>query len=356
VSDREKHGLRGPAARVRTEHFECDQQTGEVSAQPRSANVFTFDREGRTTSRAYENPGGPTSTTNYTYNDRGDLARMSHDSSGEPAGDTTYDYDDAGRLLRTMTRYTSGGPERESSRFTYNLDGGKTEVRFGVSASEMAELVSAAKASLPNSTMEFGVDLPPATTTIHYDAKGNALEELEHDENHVLIRKTVHTYDDKGLLLETRQESGHKPPFSLPSNDPSRAPDEREALQRIIERVFRPGTRIEHTSYAYDDQGRKIEEASRHEPFTSTKSAFEYDPYGNVIAVSSVHDSRTFQATLEGELVDPTEEKQTISTNLSHYSYDQHGNWTEKIHLFVEPSTGKPKRLMVERRKIAYWQ
>jgi hypothetical protein len=355
VSDREKHGLRGPAASVRTEHFECDHQTGEVSAEPRFANIFTFDREGRTTSGTYENPGGSISTTNYTYNDRGDLARMSHDSSGKPGGDTIYYYDDAGRLLRTMTRYTFDGPQRESSRFTYDPDGGKTAVQFGISASEMAELLGAMRAPAGDSNMELGVDLPPATTTIHYDAKGNPLEELEHDENHVLIRKTIHTYDDKGLLLETRQESGHKPPFSLPSNDPSREPNEREALERIVERIFPPGANIVRTTYAYDGEGRRIEQVVQLGPFSRSRSTTQYDEYGNPILVHSAEESQDFQATPEGELVNPTAPKQTIGTNLYRYAYDKHGNWTEKVYSHLDPSTGQPKQMLIERRTISYW-
>jgi hypothetical protein len=354
VSDRETHGLRGPAASVRTEHFDCDQQTGEVAAKPRFANVFTYDREGRTISSTHENPGGSVSTTNFTYNDRGDLARTTYEWAGKPGADTVYHYDEAGTLVR-VTQYNTAGSERESSRFTYHPGGGKTEVRFGATASEIAELVSAAKASAGDSNMEFGVDLPPATTTIHYDAKGKPLEELAHDDNHVLIRKTVHTYDGKGLLLETRQESGHKFPFSLPSNDPSRGPDEREALERIVERVFRPGTNIVRTTYAYDDEGRRIEEVTQIGPFSRSRSTMQYDEHGNPILVQSIDESQDFQATPEGELVNPTAPKQTVGTNLYRYADDKHGNWTEKIYLYIDPATGQPKQMIIERRTISYW-
>lgn len=347
MSDREKHGLRGLAAGVRTEHFECDPQTGEVFAEPRFANIFTFDQEGRTTSGTYENPGGPISTTNYTYNDHGDLARMSHDSSGKPGGDTTYYYDDTGRLLRTMTRYTFDGPERESSRFTYDPDGAMTAVQFGISASEMTELLGAMKAASGDSNRELGVGLPPATTTIHCDAQGKPLEELEHDDNHVLIRKTVHTYDDKGLLLETRQQSGDRFPFSLPSNDP--------ALERIVERVFPPGANIVRTTYAYDGEGRPIEQVVQLGPFSRSRSTTQYDEHGNPILVHSVEESQNFQATAEGELVNPTAPKQTIGTNLYRYAYDKHGDWTEKVHSYLDPSTGQPKQMLVERRTVSYW-
>jgi hypothetical protein len=355
MSDREQHGLRGPVFMVRTEHFNCDQQTGEMGDQPRFANVFVYDRAGRTTSSTHENPGGSVSTTNHTYNDRGDVARTTYDWAGKPGGDTIYHYDGAGRLIRVI-QLAPDGSERERSRLHYDPDGGKTEVRFGVSKAEMEEIHAVAMRSSGNVGSDVGFDLPPATTTIRYDDAGRPLEELEHDENHVLTRKTIHTYDERGLLVETRRESGHKLPFSLPPpDDPSMGPIEREALEKTFARLFQPGASIHRTTYAYDGHGRKVEEISHFEPFGSDKSTTEYNEHGDPIVVRSVHESREFQATLEGELVNPKEAKQTTSVNLFQYTYDKHGNWTEKIYSFVDPSTGESKRITIERRTITYW-
>lgn len=277
MSDREKHALRGPVASVRSENFECAQQTGEVSTQPRHATISSYDPGGRITSSTFVNPDGSTSTTTFSYNSGGDLAETTYEWAGEPGGRTIYHYDEDGKLQRVTGRAPDGS-ERESSRYTYDPDGGKTEVKFGASASEIAAMVATVKASARDSNSEVGFTtfLPP-TTTIRYDAEGHSLEELTHDDNHVLTGRTIHTYNDQGLLIETRRESGHKPPMALPPNDPSLGPLEMEIVEKVIQNLFQPGAELDRTTYAYDGQGRKIEEVAHSRPFSYTRSTFEYE-------------------------------------------------------------------------------
>jgi hypothetical protein len=58
VSDREKYDLRGPVAGIRTEHWTCDPQAGEISEKPSYATVIAHDVEGRVTSTRHENAEG----------------------------------------------------------------------------------------------------------------------------------------------------------------------------------------------------------------------------------------------------------------------------------------------------------
>jgi hypothetical protein len=355
VNDREKNRLHGPVAGVRTEYFDCDPQTGEVSAKPRFANVIAYDLEGRTTSTTYENRDGSTGTTWFSYNDRGALAKTSSESAGIRGDDAVYHYDEAGGLLRVTGLDREGG-ERERSTYTYEPDGSKTEVRFGPSASEREEAVKAATARAANANTDVGFfTFAPPTTTIRYDPDGKPLEQLEHDDNHILLSSTIYTYDAQGRLTGERREVGHKPPFSLPPDKPSMGPLEREALEKAMERLFQPGTDIQRTTYAYDDQGRKVEEVIQNGAFGLTKNATEYDEHSNESVVRSIHESRDIRVTPDGELGEATEPKRTNNTYFFCYTYDPHGNWTEKAHLFVESSSGKAQCHIVERRTLTYW-
>ncbi len=354
MSDREKIGLRGPAARVRTEHFDCNLETDEVSAKPKFAEIVAYDLEGRTTSITHENQDGSSGTTWFTYNDRGDLEKKSSEWGGRQGQDTVYHYDESARLLRLGSVYQDG-PERESACYTYEPDGSKTEVRFGLSPAEREKFIHEVKTRAQNTGTEIGYDLPPATTTIRYDPEGKPLEELQHDDNQILLSRIVYTYDDQGRLVEQRHEIGHKAPFSPSPDDPSMGPLEREALEKMVARLFAPGADMERTTFVYDDQGRKIEEIRQQGPFGATRTTSEYDEHGNTSVVRSAHESREFQLTADGDLDHPTEANQTTSTNFFQYQYDERGNWTEKRSLFVDPSNGKSKCLMAERRTITYW-
>ena len=359
MSDREKNGLRGRVATVKTEFLDWDQQTGEVSDRPQRATIEAYHPDGRIASLTYENPEGSVSTTTYLYNYRGDLVEVRSEFNGELHSSAVSHYDAGGRLAKTVNQ-SQDGTKWQAASYTYDAGGARTEVQFPLPDFVIAEMMAnTRKAQLESGAPagEVGYDVSlTATTTTRYDSNGNRLEELKHDKNHEVLGKTSYTYNELGRLIEKREEIGHISPFALLLNDPAVGPAEREALERAFEQLVQPGAELLVTTYSYDEQGRKIEEVTSRGPFGQLKQTFEYDEYGNLTVVRGIDESRTLRvgegAAPAGETFD-ARRRHTYTHGYRH-TYDAEGNWTERITTYRDESHDQPTRTAVERRAITY--
>ena len=355
MNDREKNGLRGQVASVRSEFFSCDPRTGEVSSRL-NATIKTYDRDGRITSVVAENPNGSVSTSTYTYSGDGPLTEIKSELDGILTWNAISQYDSDGKLVRTDQ--TQSGIKWQASSCTYDDAGNKTEVQFPLPGLVLAEMMNFARKVQQESgapAREVGSDISlTATTTTRYDAAGNPLEQLRHNENQELIGRTTYTYDDQARPVEKREEIGRY--FSLDSvfNDPAIEPLQREVLQKAVERLFDPAGGSFRTSYTYDSQGRKIEEVIHQGPFGFSRQTFEYDEYGNVTSTHNLSENREFEAAPDGRFSAPSPARQQRSANHFHYTHDSHGNWTQKQLTTTPDDNGQPQHAGVERRIITY--
>jgi len=356
LSDREKNGLRGRVASVRTEFFDCDQQTGEVLGGPQRATIETYHPDGHITSLINENWDGSMSTTTYIYSSRGDLAEVKSEFNGMFHGGAVSQYDAAGRLVRT-TNEAQNGAKWQSASCTYDDGGSKTEVQFPLPDFVLAEMMTSAKASrqaLGHPAGEVGYDASlTCTTTIYYDARGNRLEELRHNPNRELIGRVIYTYDGQGRLTEEREQIGPGSVFDQISSDPGADAAELESLQQTLEQAFETGAGLLLTTYSYDLDGKKIEEVARQGPFSSTRQMFAYDEYGNLAAVHYGEERTDFEAGPDGRLSPASPSRRDSYVHRFAYGYDSHGNWTQKTLTTID-NAGDQHHSNVERRAITY--
>jgi hypothetical protein len=209
LNDREKKGLRGQVASVRTEFFSCDPQTGEISGRL-NATMETYDRDGRITSVVGENPNGSVSTSIHIYSGDGHLTEVRGELDGILTWNAISQYDSDGRLVRTDQ--TQNGIKWQASSCTYDDAGNKTEIQFPLPGLVLAEMMNFARkvqqeSGAPPREVGYDVSLTAMTTT-QYDVAGNPLEQLRHNENQELIGRTTYTYDDDGRPVEKREEIG----------------------------------------------------------------------------------------------------------------------------------------------------
>jgi hypothetical protein len=353
LNDREKNGLRGRVASVRTEFFECDQQTGEVLKGPRRATIETYDRDGRTTSVVGENPNGSVSTSTYIYSGDGHLTEIRSELDGIVTGSAISQYDSNGRPVRTDQ--TQGGIKWQAMSCTYDDAGNKVEVQFPLPGSVLAEMIASARKAQQGSSGQVGYDVSLLSTrTTYYDSRGSLLEELRHNENQELIGRVSYAYDEGGRLAEKREEIGQEFSFGSALENAAIDPLEREAIEKALEQILPPGTSMFRTTYSYDDQNRKSEEITHQGPFGFSKQTFEYDEYGNVTATHYLSENSELQATPDGQLSNAIPPRRHSYAHRYGYTYDAHGNWIQKTLTSVDDANNQPHYADVERRIITY--
>ena len=168
--------------------------------------------------------------------------------------------------------------------------------------------------------------------TYKYDDKGNKIESISFNSDGRLSSKSTYKYDDKGNKIE-------KNSFNSDGSLSSKLTYKYDDKDNLIEVNWSnpDGSLNSKYTYKYDDKGNKIEQNSFKPNISlSYKLTYKYDDKGNEIEINSFNS--------DGNLDD----KYTYK-----YTYDQQGNWIQKISYVVENGVEKPSQIV--ERTIEYY-
>jgi|SRR5450755_2465006 YD repeat-containing protein len=126
MSDREKHGLRGPVKTwvVETTFGPRTASDGEQIPECKSRHTAEYGVDGRTLATRFGNPDGSEWVTLHAYDIAGNLLKTTSGNGGETTTQT-YSYDDHGRLLSVANSRKPDSPVT----FRYDEQGRKTKVQ-----------------------------------------------------------------------------------------------------------------------------------------------------------------------------------------------------------------------------------
>lgn len=301
----------------------------------------SFRADGAVSASDFHNPDGSIAHSEWVYDDAGRLMESSFQFGAGPIDRTVYSYDGAGRHVGTV-QLSHDGTRIESETCTYNEAGQKTKVRFlgagpanATYGIEGSEQFYPARGATTMSTTYDNRDFP--RKVVFQDANGNNVTQV------AFVR------DDGGRLLREEMHGTEESPFAeLLEKTP---PEERGRMATLIKSVW--GGPFAHTTYAYDAQGRMVERLRRMGTLGEDRATYRYEDRDEPIEETTEHRSR--EAGLdENGVVRYTADRVNMQHNRFEFTYDAHGNWTERVVWYrLEPNPGF-QRSNVERRAITY--
>lgn len=338
MSDLTRWNLRGPVRTAATELIEWDSERAEWKP-PRAQRVVTFDPEGAV--QTLEQPGqdGTTARTSWSYDEAGRMTRVDFEAGGDRSTQVC-EYDDRGRLVREEVRTEGTGERAPATVYSYTADGLRTSVR------DVSHLKVDAFAVEGTETLYGGPGA--ATIATRYDAADQPAEVRFEDAAGRLIRRVVFVRDDAGRLVSEEMQPG----ASLPEFEPvldAHGARERDAMASLLATVFRW-----KTIYSYDAQGRVSERTRLHGGLGEERTRFEYDERGNPIDEITVDSRREVGLDEEGHQSARADTVQHTHVHYT-YTYDSHGNWTERVFSIRDGPDAPMVASNLERRRIAYF-
>src|SRR5262245_6139377 len=179
-TDKEKRGLRGSVASVKTETTELTRKDKQFSEKPWLVETLAFDEKGQLLETTFHNSEHPdySSKQTFSYDTTGKHIEQSfYYLNGRPAGKTVYVYDHEDKLV-------------EESNFA--VDGnctGKREVVYHANGAKAEETFFDYRKHEPNTSYDYAIDANPeydhsfTADDAHliktlYDLKGNPTELL----------------------------------------------------------------------------------------------------------------------------------------------------------------------------------
>ena len=206
MTDRERHGLRGPVKTVITETFEWDLKAGAVTEKPSRREELAFSPQGNLLENVSHFQDRLIQRCTNVYDEAGRLREVKCRNSDGTESSTEVKYDQYGQ------------PIPYGTNVTYSSENGrkvKTEV-FG--------------AKTPGVDGTFGFEEGPshafwsvgnaAVASTFYDGMGRPAEIVLYDDEHLPISKIVRTYDERGRVISEENRIGKvsKPDPSLTTN------------------------------------------------------------------------------------------------------------------------------------------
>lgn len=332
-SDREKAGLRGPVEA-------CTQEstTPPQGNRPAWKMVYTnkYDRDGRMYQTGYVNNDGSKGTSSLTYDAEGHLLTTVGESQGKTSV-TIYNYDTQGRLIDIT------GAGDWTTSFEYD-QGRKTRIaKSKLDASSTGDQ-SSLGVSIGSENVDLSLAPPPGgSVKTSFNDHDQPVEAQVYGPNGDLLKRLTRTYDSKGRVLESSLviEDAHSilPPDAV--KQISAEPGGAEALEKELARFLGDQHVLAYSSYAYDDQGRVIEEHNRFGPSRETITKITYNDQGD-----------------EAQAIETTSDASSSpqpSGILLKYQYDNFGNWIEKT-VSSAPTGSEPSKIWsIDRRTITYY-
>jgi YD repeat-containing protein len=329
MSNLAKWHVHGPVKTLRTELSEWDMPKAHWDSA-RGLTVCSFRLDGRMDESAFHNPDGSILHTQCFYNERGQLFQTDRWIGDGPRVQTRY-FHEGDRHVRTVT-VSQNGATRDSETCQYDDRGRKTKVCFlGPETPNMAYEVE---------ETGNGYSAPGATTmTIIYDLADQPIDVLFHDADRQLLRRVFLVRDRAGRLV--REE--------LHISDEDLFPDRAGA---IVAALLGPSDVFSSSTYEYDDAGRITVHNRQMCGLSEETTTFRYDENGNVIAEITDRHSRQVGLNDKEDLQIASEQAGNQETRLD-YTYDEHGNWIERIVWIWNGSDFQ--RSNTTRRAITYY-
>ncbi|MBV8551466.1 MAG: hypothetical protein JOY54_09210 [Acidobacteriaceae bacterium] len=302
MTDREHADCRG---RVRT----CRTEREYVYADGHRVMYIEeeFSPDGDLLERRHRNPDGSEWSICCEYDERGQKREKQHISNeGAPQELFVYKYDALGRLERVVEH--SQGRQRVSESIKYWPDGTKTQTSYPAPLTdEQRRTTSACGPAI----LHWSADTVCIMKS--FDPSGRAVREVLYDADDRVIRRIAFVYDEHGRLIE-----------------------EGELIGGRIREDFR------HI-YRYDASGRRIEADMRWGDLIGERRRYGYnshdDPIETVIEQSNLLTDESIARSW---------------TERSRHTYDEHGNWTERVTEVLTPNLDA-RVSMIERRYLIYY-
>ena len=293
MTDRERHGLRGPVRSVRSEHAVFDPKTDDWGPF-RQGPTLVFGADGN---REESVPGGDTGVT--SVDERG--------------------------LRTTVSR---GGPRIDRP----------PGLEWGMSfdPSKLADVL----------TRYDSADRP--VEIVFRTAAGTALHRVEatYDGNGRLARERVVLGDDLGQWFPSNEAiaAGQTEPPS---------PEEQQQLTAMLKKMLLDSVFMTR-EYEYDDRGRVIELRSTMAGLSETLQTYSYDDRDNLVEEHHQQAGREADLDPAGRRITQNETTSESWTRYE-YRYDDRGNWIERVALGRQSRDSVFRRSSIERRALTYF-
>ncbi len=335
MTDREQHGLRGPAKTVICETFDWDEKAGAIPEKPSRREELTFSPQGNLLDNVSQ------------VQDRTVLR-------------STKVYDEAGRLR--MTKWQNPNGTESSIELRYDQFG--QIIHYGANVTYSSENGRKVKteifeAKTPGVDRAFGFEEGPsqvfwtignaALASTFYDGMGRPAEMVFYDSEHVQISRLVRTYDERGRVTSEENQTLSPRAVAGQRTDGGAMPKE---MAQLLVRIFSQGPM--RMTYKYDDQDRMVERTQEMGLFGYTKTVSVYNDHGDLSKQQtySTHQGDT-PVDEEGNIPTPPPAPEKLESEAKFsYQYDNRGNWTrKKTSTLHYPKSGWES---VETRSITY--
>jgi hypothetical protein len=341
-TDREKHGLRGPARSVHVETAQFEEQDGQIAEKPWFSHTITFNQDGWLTERIDRNPDRSEWRIVNDYSDSCKLlATRTYDPSGALSGEVRYIYDDEGRLVAEQ-HITQDGKVSAPTTYAYDSGGGKIKIQEFDFSGEANVMIG-----IEGTNTSISADEVKRIET-RYDDRGEAVDVKVFNTAGSLVSRVEITRDARGNPLEETQYAGDVVSFgpcasgSCSTEEMAALTEEQKAeLAAELARLFSPGTAMSKQTHRYDVEGRLIESKLTMMGMEVSRQTFAYDEAGN-----------------KSEEVSYNEDGTLGSKAVFAREYDEHGNWIKELvsaALNWDAEFGLSTPANVTRRIITYW-
>ncbi len=343
MSDLANWKVLGPVRTLETEVAEWT--SGQERWGPsRGRTVCSFRPDGKISRHEFHNADGSISLTNYFYDEAGRLLERQFRRNDEVLGRSLLYYDSDGRYVRTVS-VNHEGTQCEAENCNYDNNGRMTKVRFLSPPAPNAPCFYGVEGS------ETGYSAQGATTmTTTFDENQQPSEAVFLDENRNLVSRIVLARDAAGRLVSEEQyfdEQGlSKPLEEMPL-------EARASATVLFAKILGPSQAFASVAYQYDQDGRLSSRTERMAGLSVERTTFRYDDHGNPVEQTTEENSREFGINDTGELRTASEDSRKNQARFD-YSYDAHGNWTERVVWVRYGSHSDFQRSNVERRLISY--
>jgi len=345
-TDREKHGLRGPARSVHVEKANFVEQDGQIAEKPWYSHTTTFNQDGWLTEQINRNPDGSEWRIVNDYSDSCTLlATRIYNHLGVLSSEAGYTYDDEGRLV-AQQHISQDGKETTPTTYVYDSGGEKIKIQ----EFDFSGMTNVSIAIEGTYTSISGDDVKRIET--RYDDRGEVVDVRAFNTAGSLVSRVEITRDARGNSLEETHYAGDVVPLGPCASDSCSAEEmaalteeQKAEIAKELARLFPPGTAMSKNTHRYDMDGKLIESKftmmgmeTDHE---TDRQTFAYDEAGN----KSEEVSYREDGTLRHKVVFSRE-------------YDEHGNWIKEL-VSAALNRGPEFELLtsanVTRRIITYW-
>ncbi len=177
------------------------------------------------------------------------------------------------------------------------------------------------------------------------DERQQPSEVLFRDANGNQVSRVLFVRDGAGRLMHEEQYFDQQMPSPF-----EEVPPEARAL---LAELLRPSQAFVSIAYEYDQNGRLSSRTERMAALLEERTTFRYDDHGNPVEQTTESDTRTIGIDDEGRMRATSEDARKEQTRFD-YSYDAHGNWTERVVWVRDALHSDFRRSNVERRMLSY--